>query len=262
MAVEQSRWGELVLPSPDEQRQIVDPDLRVVAITAFFYSGGLLGALERLRRQTHGRIGLVGVTTDDAANAEAKISLKKRAWKHYSQDERIACEVDTVETALQAGVPVYTGEMKIDWFHELLAEWRPDVILVCGCGQVLDVPILTTPRYGVYNFHPTDLGAGYGAGAQPYEDLAERGATWTRWTVHQMVEEVDAGPIVGASPPIDVVGPGEEMIDARTFYDRMRGYVDPMASVLGNALLELRDAGTGDRIEHIDFEAALSTSGQ
>ena len=88
--------------------------------------------------------------------------------------ERVAIEVATIETALQAGVPVYTGEFKIDWFYRQLASWRPDVIIVCACGQIFDARILELPRYGVYNFHPSDLAHGHGAG-QPEQHRLPRG---------------------------------------------------------------------------------------
>jgi methionyl-tRNA formyltransferase len=61
----------------------------------------------------------------------------------------------------------------------------PDAIIVCGCGQIFDSRILEVPRCGVYNFHPSDLAHGHGAGARPYEDTLARNDPWTCWTVHQ-----------------------------------------------------------------------------
>ncbi len=165
VAVDTSRWGELILPSEEETCARTEAGLRVLAVTSFLYAPEVLEALIDYERAHPEQLSLAAVATDDAANAEAKIGLRKRVWKHYSQSSRITMEVETVETALRFGVPVYTGELKIDWFYRQLEVWRPDVILVCGCGQIFDDRILETPRHGVYNFHPSDLSHGHGAGA-------------------------------------------------------------------------------------------------
>ena len=51
----------------------------------------------------------------------------------------------------------------------------------------------------------SDLAHGFGAGPTPAEDLAARGATSTVWTIHQVIEAVDAGPVVAVSPEINVL---------------------------------------------------------
>jgi methionyl-tRNA formyltransferase len=151
---------------------------------------------------------------------------------------------------------VYTGEFKIEWFYRQLASWRPDVIIVCGCGQIFDAQILETPRHGVYNFHPSDLAHGHGAGAQPYEDILARQDPRTRWTVHRMSEEVDAGSIVGQSPDVLVADArGRIPRDAKRFYAKLKGVVGPMVTILVEELIRL---GDGDqRIARIDFDKRL-----
>ena len=51
-------------------------------------------------------------------------------------------ETAIAESALAAGVPVYTGEVKIDEFRKLLARWQPDAIASCVFRQVIDAWII------------------------------------------------------------------------------------------------------------------------
>ena len=210
-------------------------------------------------RRTHPELlHLVAVATDDAVNADAKIGLRKRMWKHYDQSERVAIVVATIEMALRSGVLVYKGEFEIEWFYRQLASWCPDVIIVCACGQIFDAGILAVPRHGVYNFHPSDLAHGHGAGAQPYEDIVARNDPQTCWTVHRMTEDVDAGPIVGQSCAI-IVADAEGRIpqDPKRFHAKLKGVVGPMVTILIEELNRLGDGGRDEPIARIDFAARL-----
>ena len=107
-------------------------------------------------------------------------------------------------STLSAGIPAYTGEVKIDGFRRLLTEWRPDAIISCVFGQLIDTFVIEQPMYGMYSFHPSDLAHSHGAGIAPYDDFAARGVTRTVWTIHKVTEDVDGGPVVGHSPWIEV----------------------------------------------------------
>ena len=201
-----ARWGELILPAPDEAALAPSGGgLRVVLFASFEFGYVVLEAVKAYARMFPGRVQLVGLVTDDPVNPAARIGLKKRVWHHMDHEEVVAIETAVVEAALCEGVPAYTGEIKIDGFRVLLDEWRPDAIISCVFGQVIDAWIINRPAYGIYNFHPTDLAHGFGAGPTPAEDLAARGATSTVWTIHQVIEAVDAGPVVAVSPAINVV---------------------------------------------------------
>ena len=59
----------------------------------------------------------------------------------------------------------------------------------------------------------------------PAEDLAARGATSTVWTIHQVIEAVDAGPVVAVSPSINVRNLGGALpANPLVVYDKL---VDP-----------------------------------
>lgn len=258
VAVEGSRWGELILPAPDEVGSRSGEGLRVVAVTSFFLGLECLEALLSYECAHPGRLHLVAVASDDPANADARIGLNKRVWKYYSQAERLAIEVETIEAALKSGVPVYTGEMKIDWFRRQLTVWAPDAVIVCGCGQIFDREMLELPGYGTYNFHPSDLESGHGAGPQPYEVALARNDHWTCWTLHQMTEDVDAGPIVGKSPRICIAGPQDQTTqEPRRYWDKLKGVVGPMVSILVDELVRRPPQGDPRRVARIDFEQKL-----
>ena len=42
----------------------------------------------------------------------------------------------------------------MDGFRQGLGTWRPDAIINCVFGQVIDAPIIQAPPLGIYNFHP------------------------------------------------------------------------------------------------------------
>src|SRR5215475_9732585 len=204
MPVAGSRWGELILPAPDEGAGASGTGLRVVLFASFEFGYMALEAVKAYARRFPGRLQLAGLVTDDPLNPTAHIGLKKRVWKYVGRDETIMIETAIVASALAAGMPAFTGEIKTEGFRRLLDAWRPDVILSCVFGQVIDRWIIERPAYGIYNFHPTDLAHGIGAGPRPAQDLAACGATTTVWTIHHVAEAVDAGHIVAVSPAMNI----------------------------------------------------------
>lgn len=85
----------------------------------------------------------------------------------------------------------------------LVRELNPDLIVVGTYGTILTEPIISVPRYGVVNFHPSNLPS-Y-AGAQPFEDMLEKEDFATKVTAHFILDcGVDSGPIIGKSPEINI----------------------------------------------------------
>jgi hypothetical protein len=114
-----SRWGELILPAPGEGEGSCGGGLRVVMLASFEFGYVALEAVKAYARRFPGRVQLVGLATDDPMNAEARIGLKKRVWKHMSQEEVVGIET-VVEAALGVGMPAFTGEIKTEGFRALL----------------------------------------------------------------------------------------------------------------------------------------------
>jgi hypothetical protein len=240
-----ARWGELILPAPDEAAQGPDGGLRIVLFASFEFGYVVLEAVKAYARRFPGRVQLVGLVTDDPVNPTARIGLKKRVWHHMEHEEVVAIETAIVEAALREGVPAYTGEIKIDGFRALLDQWRPDAIISCVFGQVIDAWIINRPAYGIYNFHPTDLAHGFGAGPTPAEDLAARAASSTVWTIHQVIEAVDAGPVVAVSPDINVLDlRGALPTNPLVLYDKLTEPAGCLGACLVDALASRFAVGT------------------
>lgn len=115
-----SRWGELICPAADERVPDVHGAMRVALFASFAHGYLALDAVKAYQRRFPGRIQLVGLATDDPANPDAKIGLKKRIWKYLDGEQQVATEAAIVSAALSAGAPVFTGEVKTDGFRKVL----------------------------------------------------------------------------------------------------------------------------------------------
>lgn len=258
VSVAGSRWGELILPAPDEATPRPVGGLRVVLFASFEFGYMALQAMQAYARQFPHRAQLAGLVTDDPVNPTARIGLKKRVWKHMDRNEIVAIETAVVELALREGLPAYTGEIKTDGFRDLLDLWQPDAIISCVFGQVIDAWIINRPAYGIYNFHPTDLAHGFGAGPTPAEDSAARGATSTVWTIHHVTEAVDAGHVVAVSPPINLLDPSNALpSDPLVLYDKLTEPVGCLAAGLVDALAGRFAAGTPGRLDLLEVAATI-----
>lgn len=263
-ALEGARWGGLLsLPAaaPDPRAPLQgagDGALRVALFGSFWIGQAALQAVLAYLGRHPGRARLVGVATDDPVSPQARIGLRKRAWAAMSEDERFEAKARLAATALGAGVPVYTGEIKTPGFRRVLAGWRPDAIVTCGFGQVLDAGILGAAPSGAYNCHPTDLLNGHGAGPSPWEDMAARGVQHTVWSVHQMTEIVDDGPVVGRTPPINVAdAEGRLVPDPRAFFFKVLPPIGWTVLRTVDGLVRRREMGVREPMRRVDLDAAM-----
>ncbi len=249
-----ARWGALLTPPARDRAPAAPGELRILLLGSFWIGHAALRAVLAHQARHPGRVRLVGVVTDDPVSPKARISLRKRAWGLMPEAQRRAVKLGLLRTALEAGVPVYTGEVKTPGFRRLLEALRPDAIITCGFGQVLDRPILEAVPYGAYNCHPTDLLNGHGAGPAPWDDMTARGVHHTVWSVHQMTEVVDAGPVIGQTPPINV-GDAEGRLppDHRAFFLKVLAPIGWMVLTLVEALAERRAAGRPGALAAVDI---------
>jgi hypothetical protein len=252
-----SRWGELILPAPQECGDATD-GLRVAMFASFEFGYAAVEAVKAYARRFPGRVQLVGLATDDPIDSEARIGLKKRVWKHMQHDEVVAIETAVVEAGLSAGAPVFTGEIKTEGFRALLDAWKADAIISCVFGQVIDQSIIDRPAYGIYNFHPTDLEHGFGAGPTPAEDMAAKGLTSTVWTIHHVIAAIDSGDVVAVSPEINCADrAGRLPTDPLMVYDKLVEPAGCLAAGLVDTLWRRYDARRPGKLERIDLDAAL-----
>ncbi len=249
-----SGWGQLIFPSEKETYNKTDQGLRVVVFGSYLLGYLLMETLQEMERRNPTRLNIVGLVTDDPASPSAKISVKRRIWRKYNQEETVHLETAMIEAGLKSGVPVYTGAVKTEYFRNLLKTWNPDVILVCVFGQIIDAPIINYPKQGIYNFHPADLLAGHGAGPQPFQDLIDRQATTSKVTIHQLTTDLDAGPILGQSPPVNVrFADGSLTDNILVLDDKMLQPVDVMGALLMKTLILHHESGRKGAIKKLDF---------
>lgn len=245
-------------PDPSENPDKKDAGLRVVLFASWDFGFLVLETLEEYEKEFPGQLNIVGLVTDNPLNPDAKISLKKRVWSLLDQSSRVIDETFVIESALSDGIPVYSGEVKVESFHRIIEKWNPEAILVCVFGQILDSFIINFPRYGIYNFHPSDLSKHLGAGPSPYTDLAARHAGTTVWSVHHITGEVDGGEVVGKSPPVNVLDvkgdlPGNPLV----VYNKLAEALSPLAFFLVKELERNFELNKPGRIDHIDFDKLI-----
>ncbi len=231
---------------------------RLVVFGSFWIGHAALRAALAYQRSGPSAARIVGVSTDDPISPRARISLRKRAWSLMTEAERRSVVLALLGTALDAGLPVHTGEIKTPGFRRLLADWRPDAIITCGFGQILDRAILDAVPYGVYNCHPTDLANGHGAGPAPWDDMFARGVHHTVWSVHQMTEIVDAGPVIGQTPPINVAdAQGRLPEDRRSFFYKVVPPIGWMVLRLLDALVLRKEQGLSGPLTRLDLKTGI-----
>ncbi|MBN1338677.1 MAG: hypothetical protein JXA03_05100 [Bacteroidales bacterium] len=259
LAAPGSRWGELILPARDENPHKSHRGMKILAVTSYLYGYLLLEVLKECERRYPDRLNIVGMVTDDPVNTEAKISAKKRIWRLYNSSQQLNLEKHMIESALSFGVPCYTGEIKTSFFMKLLKHWNPEAILVFVFGQFFNKEIIEYAPYGIYNFHPADLANHYGAGPQPFEDMIARRAATSRLTIHHITEDVDAGHIVGQSPPVNIrMKDGTLTNDVLLLEDKMTGPVENMTAKLISELITKKESGSMGKTGTIDFEQSFS----
>ncbi len=71
-------------------------------------------------------------------------------------------------------------------------------------GQKLDAFLYDYPSLGAFNFHPSNLACSIGIGAQPFQEIMHRGLDTSPIVIHKVTEIIDAGPVVGISPEINI----------------------------------------------------------
>ncbi|WP_367565613.1 methionyl-tRNA formyltransferase [Lacrimispora sp.] len=96
------------------------------------------------------------------------------------------------EKALEYGLPVYQPvKAREPEFVSLLADMKPDVIVVVAFGQILPKSILDIPRYGCVNIHASLLPK-Y-RGASPIQHAVINGDKESGITTMMMAEGIDTG---------------------------------------------------------------------
>ncbi len=97
--------------------------------------------------------------------------------------------------AQKAGLSVLeAGDLRDPATLEIIEDMRPDVLLTAAYGRILPAPLLTLPRLGCVNLHPSLLPRH--RGAAPIHRCLLAGDRVSGVTTFLMGNEVDAGPLL------------------------------------------------------------------
>lgn len=96
------------------------------------------------------------------------------------------------DAANELGLPLVQPEKLDDDAVARIAEARPDALIVCAYGAIIKEPLLSA--YPLLNVHPSLLPRW--RGAAPVERAIMAGDAETGVSIMELVEELDAGPVI------------------------------------------------------------------
>jgi methionyl-tRNA formyltransferase len=124
--------------------------------------------------------------------------------------KKVAASSAMREIAYEHGVPVFDPEdVNATEARARLAEFQPDLLVVCDYGQILAAGTLACARLGGINLHGSLLPS-Y-RGAAPINWALYHGETRTGVTVIHMTPRVDAGPCIAQAET--EIGPDETAVE-------------------------------------------------
>jgi len=249
-------WGGLYEPSQRKNNE--GKGLRAVVFGSTNAGALVVDSLKRFEEKYPHLLNLVGVATDDPVDPNARISAQKRIWKHFKKEEMILLLDKVIKTASDGGLPCYTGSVKTDYFRNILKEWNPEIIIMCCFGQKIDAAIFNYPRYGMYNYHPSDLAAKIGLGLDPFGDAIKTGSKTSMMTVHQVTETIDYGPIIGNSPPVNICTTnGDYPKNILTLHEKIPSVCGWLSIELILEAIKIKQSGKEGTISSIDFNEKM-----
>jgi methionyl-tRNA formyltransferase len=245
-------WGTYYVPSQHTVHE--HSGLRIVLFGSTLGGMWVLESLKQLKAVLGERISLVGLATDDARDVQARISIKKRIWHYFEKPERHRMVEAIIENGLSEGMEVFTGNIKSEYFNQLLRKWNPDLIIMACFGQIVPHSIFTYPKMGMYNFHPSDLKNNIGAGPRPFEETLESRMNHTCVSLMGVTEVIDHGPMIGQSPAIRITGKNDDFFDDVLLSEEKVTSIFPhMTWILVEKIVSLYGTSMPENF-HIDFD--------
>jgi methionyl-tRNA formyltransferase len=111
----------------------------------------------------------------------------------------IAAENESIEMlARMTGTPVINLYAPLPQCVREIGELRPDIVIVSCFERILPAEILSLPKYGCFNLHPSLLPAYRGPVPLfwQFRDAVQN----TGISLHRMTSKIDAGPVVAQAP--------------------------------------------------------------
>ncbi len=251
----QPDWGAYYVPESGDGKQ--ETGLRIVLFGSTLGGMWVLESLKQLKNVLGDRITLVGLATDDARDPHARISLKKRIWHYFEKTEQHEMVDEIIMQGLSAGMEVFTGNIKSGYFHQLLEQWKPDLIIMACFGQIVPPSVFKYPMMGMYNFHPSDLKNDIGAGPKPFEETLASQMNTTCVSLMGVTEVIDHGPLIGQSPIIRITGKNDEFFsDVLLAEEKVTSIFPDMTRVLVHKILSMQQANAPEAFT-IDFDLEI-----
>ena len=140
-------------------------------------------------------------TPEFAAKAlQATLDSEHHVIAVYTQPDRPSGRGQKLKTgavkeiALQLEIPIYQPEKFSEQACEHVKNLNADLMLVCAYGLLLPAQVLSIPKLGCINIHASLLPRW--RGAAPIQRAILAGDETTGISIMQMVESLDAGPIL------------------------------------------------------------------
>ncbi len=252
----ESVWGGFY--TPEKVRDRHKDALRLVVFGSAIGGELILKSLIRFEQLYPEKLSIVGLITDDPTDPKAKISLKKRIWSNYTHAEAKELMNSIIHTALSAGIFCYTGKVKTDYFRRIYSAWDPEVLIMNCFGQKLDAFLYHYPSLGAFNFHPSNLACHIGVGAQPFQEIMHHGLDTSPIVIHKVTEIIDAGPVVGISPEMNIrLKDGRYPSSILSLLAKINSISGWMTIDLLLEILERKSRGEKEVLTDIDFDRKI-----
>ena len=190
------------------QPDLVDSKTRIAVFGSFYRGLSVLNDL--LTGTLSGKVMVVGVATDDPG--QPFVSAHKRVWQYPHTD---AERHMVAARAQSAGVDVYTGSVKSEYFRSLVQDtWQPDICIMATFGQKIPKNVYAIPHRGFYNLHPCidDAWPSHYAGCNPFKELLLDKQPYTQIAMHEVDDGFDTGKLIAYSDKV-IIPPGVGVID-------------------------------------------------
>jgi folate-dependent phosphoribosylglycinamide formyltransferase PurN len=252
----ESGWGAIY--NPLKPKMDKKEGLRTVLFVSCDCGNLMINDLARFEALYPEKLNIVGIVTDDPLDPAAKISIKKRIWSQFPQNEHATIFQKVIDSSINIGVSCYSGAVKTDYFREIYRKWNPEALLMFCFGQRIDAEIFDFPKMGSYNFHPSDLPKKVGAGTQPFQNAIQNGLKTAPMVIHKVTEIIDVGPVVGVSPQVNIcLEDGSYPKSIITLLDKITSLGGWMGVALIDAIISIKESGVTGNIMNIDFEKIM-----
>lgn len=158
---------------------------------------------------THNELGMACLEELDVLGAEICAIFTRL------QQSDIADQIDLSSFADEREIPLHRVEsVNTDPVAKQIASLEPDLLFVVGWSRLVEARVLAIPDVAALGMHPSPLPRGRGRAPLAWSLI--KGLDETSLSFFHLVEEADAGDIVGQRPiPID------RDDDASTLYEKM-----------------------------------------